>query len=44
MSLHGLSSRSSMEMNEIHEICEGLERKGVLSIGTKGRKPTYTLV
>lgn len=42
--IHNLSSHSAMHVEEILSICEQLERQGVLSIGSKGRKQTYTLI
>ncbi len=41
--IHNLSSPSGMHVEEIIEHMECLARKGVVLIGVKGRKQTYTL-
>ena len=41
--IHSLSSPSAMHVTEILEHMESLAKRGVVLIGSKGRKQTYTL-
>ena len=41
--IHSLSSPSAMHVEEILAHMESLAKRGVVLIGSKGRKQTYTL-
>jgi len=41
--IHSLSSSSAMHVQEILTHMESLEKRGVVLVGSKGRKQTYTL-